>query len=64
MDATLGCILEKLRYIQDLADIKKASARSLDAVFFPRRIVALAQLPYAVWQSGSAGFVGLGAPAR
>jgi len=33
---------------QDLADIKKASARSLDAVFFPRRIVALAQLPYAV----------------
>jgi amino acid adenylation domain-containing protein len=33
---------------QDLADIKKASARTLDAVFFPRRIVALAQLPYAV----------------
>ncbi len=33
---------------QDLADIKKASARSLDAVFFPKRIVALAQLPYAV----------------
>jgi acyl-coenzyme A synthetase/AMP-(fatty) acid ligase len=33
---------------QDLADIKKASTRSLDAVFFPRRIVALAQLPYAV----------------
>lgn len=33
---------------QDLADIKKASARSLDAVFFPKRIVALEQLPYAV----------------
>ena len=33
---------------QDLADIKKASARSLDTVFFPKRIVALAQLPYAV----------------
>jgi len=33
---------------QDLADIKKASARSLDAVFFPKRIVALDQLPYAV----------------
>ena len=33
---------------QDLADIKKASARSLDAVFFPRRILTLGQLPYAV----------------
>jgi len=32
----------------DLADIKKASARTLDAVFFPKRIVALDQLPYAV----------------
>lgn len=33
---------------QDLADIKKASVRSLDAVFFPRRILTLGQLPYAV----------------
>lgn len=34
--------------IQELADVKKASVRSLDAVFFPKRIVALDQLPYAV----------------
>ena len=33
---------------QDLATIKKESARILDAVFFPKRIVAIAQLPYAV----------------
>jgi len=33
---------------QDLAEIKKISSRSLDAIFFPKRIVALDQLPYAV----------------
>jgi len=33
---------------QDLADLKKASAQSLDALFFPKRFVTLAQLPYAV----------------
>jgi len=33
---------------QDLADLKKASTQSLDALFFPKRFVTLAQLPYAV----------------
>ena len=33
---------------QDLARLKKASAQSLDAIFFPKRFVTLAQLPYAV----------------
>lgn len=33
---------------QDLASLKKASAQSLDAIFFPKRFVTLAQLPYAV----------------
>jgi len=33
---------------QDLADLKKASTQSLDALFFPKRFVTVAQLPYAV----------------
>ena len=33
---------------QDLASLKKSSVQSLDAIFFPKRFVTLAQLPYAV----------------